>query len=164
MTSQENKQRLVEAAEYALPQMALYNQYITADTLIAVLEQDGYTLSNYSVLGGVFTRAAKAGIIDKSPSANRSKSHSAKTVWRSLIYAHDNCNMLTVKTDNQPLLALALIKRPGGATNWELSRVAVDYREAVRALRVNGYKIRTHRLKFASNQQSKTWLYTLRGK
>lgn len=155
---------MIAAAERVLRQMALNNQYITADTLIAVLTQDGYATTNYSALGGVFLRAVKDGIIDKSPSFNPSKSHSAKTVWRSLIYAHDNCNMLTVKTDNQPLIVLALIKRPGGATNWELSRVTVDYREAVCALRANGYKVRTHRLKFASNQQSKTWLYTLRGK
>jgi len=157
-------EEMIAAAERVLRQMALNNQYITADTLIAVLMQDGYTTTNYSALSGVFLRGVRDGVIDKSPTANPSKSHSAKTVWRSLIYAHDNCNMLTVKTDNQPLIVLALIKRPGGATNWELSRVAVDYREAVRALRANGYKVRTHRLKFASNQQSKTWLYTLRGK
>lgn len=157
-------EEMIAAAERVLRQMALNNQYITADTLIAVLMQDGYTTTNYSALSGVFLRGVRDGIIDRSPSFNPSKSHSAKTVWRSLIYAHDNCNMLTVKTDNQPLIVLALIKRPGGATNWELSRVTVDYREAVRALRANGYKVRTHRLKFASNQQSKTWLYTLRGK
>lgn len=155
---------MIDAAERVLLQMALNNQYITADTLIAVLTQDGYTATNYSALGGVFLRAAKAGIIDKSPSFNPSKSHSAKTVWRSLIYAHDNCNMLTIKTDAQWVRVLALIRRPGGATNWELSRVAVDYRGAVRALRVNGYKVITHRLKFAKNERSKTWLYTLRGK
>lgn len=157
-------EKMIAAAERVLRQVALNNQYITADTLIAVLTQDGYATTNYSALGGVFLRAVKYGIIDKSPSYNPSKSHSAKTVWRSLIYAHDNCNMLTVKTDNQPLIVLALIKRPGGATNWELSRVAVDYREAVRELRANGYKIRTHRLKFAKNERSKTWLYTLRTK
>lgn len=157
-------EKMIAHAERVLRQVALNNQYITADTLIAVLTQDGYATTNYSALGGVFLRAVKYGIIDKSPSFNPSKSHSAKTVWRSLIYAHDNCNMLTVKTDNQPLIVLALIKRPGGATNWELSRVTVDYREAVRALRANGYKVRTHRLKFAKNERSKTWLYTLRTK
>lgn len=157
-------EEMIAAAERVLRQMALNNQYITADTLIAVLMQDGHTTTNYSALCGVFLRGVRDGIIDKSPTANPSKSHSAKTVWRSLIYAHDSCNMLTVKTDMQPVRVLALIKRPGGATNWELSRVAVDYRGAVRALRVDGYKVITHRLKFASNKRSKTWLYTLRGK
>ena len=157
-------EEMIAAAERVLRQMALNNQYITADTLIAVLMQDGYTTTNYSALSGVFLRGVRDGIIDKSPSANPSKSHSAKTVWRSLIYAHDNCDMLTVKTDTQSARVLALIKRPGGATNWELSRVAVDYRGVVRALRADGYKVIIHLLKFASNERSKTRLYTLRGK
>ena len=157
-------EEMIAAAERVLRQMALNNQYITADTLIAVLMQDGYTTTNYSALCGVFLRGVRDDIIDKSPTANPSKSHSTKTVWRSLIYAHDNCNMLTVKTDTQSARVLALIKRPGGATNWELSRVATDYKEAVRALRVNGHKIKTRHLRFATNKRSKTWLYTLRTK
>lgn len=157
-------EEMIAAAERVLRQIALNNQYITADTLIAVLMQDGYTTTNYSALCGVFLRGVRDGIIDKSPTANPSKSHSAKTVWRSLIYAHDNCDMFDIYTDKQTDRVLALIKRPGGATNWELSRVAVDYRGAVRALRVDGYKVITHRLKFASNKRSKTWLYTLRNK
>ncbi len=157
-------EKMIAAAERVLRQVALNNQYITADTLIAVLTQDGYATTNYSALGGVFLRAVKYGIIDKSPSYNPSKSHSAKTVWRSLIYAHDNCDMFDIYTDKQADRVLALIKRPGGATNWELSRVAIDYRGAVRALRVDGYKVITHRLKFASNKRNKTWLYTLRNK
>lgn len=151
---------MIAAAERVLRQMALNNQYITADTLIAVLTQDGYTATNYSALGGVFLRAVKDGIIDKSPSFNPSKSHSAKTVWRSLIYAHDYYNILTANYDAQSLNVLALIKRAGGATNWELSRVAMDYKEEVRNLRAAGYKIKTRRSKFGS----KTWLYTLREK
>lgn len=165
MTNQENKQRLVEAAEYALPQMALHNQYITADTLIAVLEQDGYTLSNYSVLGGVFTRAAKAGIINKSPSANRSKSHSAKTVWRSLIYERRSYSQQLRRevagTKPQIDRVLSLIERDGGATNWELSRVALKYTSVISELRKDGYNIVAIRQKLSNGRASNTWRYLL---
>ena len=64
------------------------NKYIVSDMLIAALEEGENGLANYSALGGVFTRAAKAGLIiktDETQSGNK-KSHSAKTVWRSLIY------------------------------------------------------------------------------
>ena len=72
-----------------LEELVRKNQYITSDMLIAHLEEDGYGLSNYSALGGVFTRAAKNGLIVKTGNhqlSTRTKSHSAKTVWRSLIY------------------------------------------------------------------------------
>lgn len=152
-------EEMIAAAERVLRQMALNNQYITADTLIAVLMQDGYTTTNYSALCGVFLRGVRDGIIDKSPTANPSKSHSAKTVWRSLIYAHDYYNLLNI--EEKPYKVLALIKRPGGATNWELSRVVIDYKEEVRNLRAAGYKIKTRRLKFG-RLDGKTRLYTLR--
>lgn len=154
-------EEMIAAAERVLRQMALNNQYITADTLIAVLMQDGYTTTNYSALSGVFLRGVRDGIIDKSPSANPSKSHSAKTVWRSLIYAHDYYNILNI--EEKPYKVLALIKRAGGATNWELSRVVIDYKEEVRNLRAAGYKIKTRRLKLG-RLDGKTWLYTLRTK
>lgn len=154
-------EEMIAAAERVLRQMALNNQYITADTLIAVLMQDGYTTTNYSALCGVFLRGARDGIIDKSPTANPSKSHSAKTVWRSLIYAHDYYNLLNI--EEKPYKVLALIKRAGGATNWELSRVVIDYKEEVRNLRAAGYKIKTRRLKFG-RLAGKTRLYTLRTK
>ena len=154
-------EEMIAAAERVLRQMALNNQYITADTLIAVLMQDGYTTTNYSALCGVFLRGVKDGIIDKSPTANPSKSHSAKTVWRSLIYAHDYYNILNI--EEKPYKVLALIKRAGGATNWELSRVVIDYKEEVRNLRAAGYKIKTRRLKLG-RLGGKTWLYTLREK
>lgn len=154
-------EEMIAAAERVLRQMALNNQYITADTLIAVLMQDGYTTTNYSALSGVFLRGVRDGIIDRSPSFNPSKSHSAKTVWRSLIYAHDYYNLLNI--EEKPYKVLALIKRAGGATNWELSRVVIDYKEEVRNLRAAGYKIKTRRLKLG-RLAGKTWLYTLRGK
>lgn len=154
-------EEMIAAAERVLRQMALNNQYITADTLIAVLMQDGYTTTNYSALCGVFLRGVRDGIIDKSPTANPSKSHSAKIVWRSLIYAHDYYNLLNI--EEKPYKVLALIKRAGGATNWELSRVVIDYKEEVRNLRAAGYKIKTRRLKFG-RLAGKTRLYTLRTK
>lgn len=78
-----------QAAHSTLETLARHNQYIVSDTLIAALEDAGYGLNNYSALGGVFTRAAKERLIVKTGNyqqSNRTKSHSAKTVWRSLVY------------------------------------------------------------------------------
>lgn len=77
-----------EAAHGVITELAATNTLIVSDMVVAALEQAGMGLDNYSALGGVFTRAAKAGLIAKtaeSAPGNR-KSHSAKTVWRSLTY------------------------------------------------------------------------------
>lgn len=77
-----------EAAHAVITELAATNSLIVSDMVVAALEQAGMGLSNYSALGGVFTRAAKAGLIvktDETAPGNR-KSHSAKTVWRSLVY------------------------------------------------------------------------------
>ena len=78
-----------KAADATLARIAETNRYIMSDMLIAALEEDGNGLDNYSVLGGVFTRAAIAGIIEKTDDqqfSERRKSHSIKTVWKSRIY------------------------------------------------------------------------------
>lgn len=77
-----------KAAHDVITELAATNTLIVSDMVVAALEASGNGLSNYSALGGVFTRAAKAGLIvktDETQPGNR-KSHSAKTVWRSLTY------------------------------------------------------------------------------
>lgn len=77
-----------KAAHDIITELAATNTLIVSDMVVAALEQAGMGLNNYSALGGVFTRAAKAGLIiktDETQPGNR-KSHSAKTVWRSLTY------------------------------------------------------------------------------
>lgn len=82
-------ERLFQMAYLTLLSMAHDNQFITSDTLIANLSESGYVANNYSFLGIVFRRAAEAGAIEISPHKNKSKSHSAKTVWRSKVYEND---------------------------------------------------------------------------
>lgn len=76
------------AAHDIITELAATNTLIVSDMVVAALEAANMGLDNYSALGGVFTRAAKAGLIaktDETQPGNR-KSHSAKTVWRSLVY------------------------------------------------------------------------------
>lgn len=77
-----------KAAHDIITELAATNTLIVSDMVVAALEAANMGLNNYSALGGVFTRAAKAGLIiktDETQPGNR-KSHSAKTVWRSLTY------------------------------------------------------------------------------
>lgn len=78
-----------QAAHKAIEQLAHDNSMIVSDMVVAALEQASLGLDNYSALGGVFTRAAKAGLIVKTDikqQSTRERSNSAKTVWRSLVY------------------------------------------------------------------------------
>lgn len=75
-------------AHAIIEEVARSNKLVVSDMVIAALEEADMGLNNYSGLGGVFKRAANAGFIaktDETVAGNR-KSHSAKTVWRSLIY------------------------------------------------------------------------------
>lgn len=54
-----------EGADKLLLSLAKDNRYIVSDMLVIFLESSGYGLEDYSVLGGVFRRAVKAGIIKK---------------------------------------------------------------------------------------------------
>lgn len=71
------------AADDLLEALARENKYIVADMVQIFLESAGYGLEDkksWSVLGGVFRRAAKRGIISK-------VEHKAKqTLWLSKIY------------------------------------------------------------------------------
>lgn len=78
-----------KGAHDVITELAKTNTLIVSDMVVAALEAANMGLNNYSALGGVFTRAAKAGLIMKTDETQRSRernSHSAKTVWRSLIY------------------------------------------------------------------------------
>lgn len=81
-----------EAAHGVIEAVAKQNSIVVSDMVVTALEQANLGLDNYSALGGVFTRAAKAGFIQKTEEtqhSTRGKSHSAKTVWASLIYSQD---------------------------------------------------------------------------
>lgn len=70
--------------------LASNNGMVVSDMVVNALETAGLGLDNYSVLGGVFNRAAKEGLIAKTDitqQSTRARSKSAKTVWRSLVYA-----------------------------------------------------------------------------
>lgn len=82
-----------EAAHGVIEAVAKQNSIVVSDMVVNALEQANLGLDNYSALGGVFTRAAKAGFIqktDETQHSTRGKSHSAKTVWASLIYRQDD--------------------------------------------------------------------------
>lgn len=78
-----------QKAHKVVEQIAKKNQYIVSDMVVTALEKAGHGLDNYSSLGGVFKRAAKDGLIqvtNEKQQSTRGRSHSAKTVWVSLIY------------------------------------------------------------------------------
>lgn len=65
-----------------LEALARENKYIVSDMVILFLESAGFGLPDYSPLGGVFKRAAKAGIITKIDQAKKTK----QSLWISKIY------------------------------------------------------------------------------
>lgn len=71
-----------DAAAELLETLAVQNKYIVSDMVIIFLESAGYGLKDYSALGGVFKRAAAAGIIKKIQQPKRSK----KSIWQSNVY------------------------------------------------------------------------------
>jgi hypothetical protein len=58
---------------------------------------------------------------------------------------------------------LALIKRPGGAYNFELSRFALKYTSVISALRKDGHDIVADRQYLKNGKASNTWRYRLGG-
>ena len=75
----------VEYAATVLKDIAEHNQLVVSDMVIAQIEKDGFRLKNYAALGGVFTRAAKEGIIEKQPTTQTT--NRTRTVWLSKVYA-----------------------------------------------------------------------------
>lgn len=58
---------------------------------------------------------------------------------------------------------LALIKRPGGAYNFELSRIALKYTSVISALRKDGHDIIAERQYLKNGRASNTYRYRLGG-
>lgn len=73
------------AAHDLLVALAKDNKYIVSDMVIVFLESAGYGLANYSALGGVFKRAAAAGIIKKIDHTKKSK----QALWISTMHDQD---------------------------------------------------------------------------
>lgn len=58
---------------------------------------------------------------------------------------------------------LAMIKRPGGAYNFELSRFALKYTSVISELRKDGHDIVADRQYLKNGRASNTWRYRLGG-
>lgn len=58
---------------------------------------------------------------------------------------------------------LAMIKRPTGAYNFELSRVALKYTSVISALRKDGHDIVADRQYLKNGRASNTWKYRIGG-
>lgn len=80
------------AAHDLLIALAKENKYIVSDMVILFLDSAGYGLDDYSPLGGVFKRAAKAGIIKKIDQPKQSK----QSLWVSLINGADKSDISQV--------------------------------------------------------------------
>lgn len=81
------------AAHEVIKKVAEQNSIVVSDMVVTALESAGLGLDNYSPLGGVFTRAAKEGLLSKTTDtqqSTRAKSNSAKTVWLSNVYGTDD--------------------------------------------------------------------------
>lgn len=147
-----------------LTDLARSNQYIISDMLIIAMQDNGKKQDNYANIGGVFTRAAKAGYIEKA-FRDDVRSNTAKTVWRSLVYGkpseQDGRIVRTKAGASQISRVLKLIKRKRGATNWELSLVALKYTSVISELRAEGHNILAERQHLKNGRPSNTWLYTL---
>lgn len=75
--------------------------------------------------------------------------------------AHLGRNKLRAVT--QEGRVLEMIKRPGGAFNFELSRIALKYTSVISELRKEGHKIVAHRQYLKNGRASNTYLYTIGG-
>lgn len=80
----------IDRADEIIKEIAINNSFVISDMVIAQLEKEGLKQSNYAALGGVFTRAARARIIKKRDTEQ--KSNSKKIVWSSLIYKGADLN------------------------------------------------------------------------
>lgn len=68
-----------------------------------------------------------------------------------------------IKAATQEGKVLAMIKRPGGAFNFELSRIALKYTSVISELRKEGHGITAHRQYLKNGKASNTYLYTYGG-
>jgi len=68
-----------------------------------------------------------------------------------------------VKGVTQEGRVLNMIKRPEGATNWQLSRVALKYTSVISSLRKDGHVIIAERQTLPNGRASNTYLYRIGG-
>lgn len=68
-----------------------------------------------------------------------------------------------IKAATQEGKVLALIKRPGGAYNFELSRFALKYTSVISELRKDGHSIVADRQYLKNGKASNTWRYRIGG-
>lgn len=118
-------------AHEIIAEVAKANSIVVSDMVVTALEAEGLGLDNYSVLGGVFNRAAKDGLIIKTDiqqQSTRGRSNSAKTVWRSLVYENQGDsreqnaigNMIIAALDfNAKTVRLASLVYAGGQMDVE---------------------------------------------
>ena len=124
-------------AQEIIAEVAKSNSIVVSDMVVAAIEAAGLGLDNYSVLGGVFTRAAKDGLIVKTDiqqQSTRGRSNSAKTVWRSLVYEPQDGNkaqnvingLLTAALDfNAETIRLASLVYAGGEMDVDMYQRAI---------------------------------------
>ena len=63
----------------------------------------------------------------------------------------------------QEVRVLQMIKRKGGAYNYELSRIALKYTSVISSLRQDGHNIIAERQTLKNGRASGTWKYRLGG-
>lgn len=67
------------------------------------------------------------------------------------------------KATTQEGRVLNMIKRKRGATNWELSKIALKYTSVISSLRKDGHNIIAERQYLKNGRPSNTWKYYLIG-
>lgn len=130
------------AAHKVIKKVAQQNQYVVGDMVITALEKAGLGLDNYSPLGGVFTRAAKDGFLTKTDETQRSargKSHSAKTVWISMVYGKEKLSPEARALNSMLLAALdfnaetvryaSFVYRAGGLDKKNHDKAVTDFKK-----------------------------------
>lgn len=131
-----------QKAHEVIKQVAERNSIVVSDMVVSALEKAGLGLDNYSPLGGVFTRAAKEGILQKTDEqqhSTRGKSHSAKTVWISLIYKQDGVSdearvlnsllMAALDFNAETVRFATMIYRAGGLTKENHTHSVEKFKE-----------------------------------
>ena len=135
-----------DAAHGVIEAVAKQNSIVVSDMVVTALEQANLGLDNYSALGGVFTRAAKAGFIqktDETQHSTRGKSHSAKTVWVSLIYSQDGIPAETRALNSLLMAALDFNAKTVRFASIIYRREGLDQRGHKKAV-ANFQKIQDH--------------------
>lgn len=120
-----------------------------------------YALSTgRKVRGGTAMEVATATNILKTYVAEGLKKDGRQRLPKTPIPVIDNKKMRHLSQHSK---ILTLIKRPGGAYNFELSRFALKYTSVISDLRKDGHNIIAIRQYLKNGRASNTWLYVLGG-